>query len=131
MIKVMYQKKLFYLPYLLLLLFIYLLTGCNDIDTDSIIIKDVNLEKVKDGTYKGEYKNFPVKVVVSVKVKNHQITEIKIKKHRKGKEEKAEAIIEDVIQAQSLEVDVISGATMSSKCILKAIENALQNGGKI
>lgn len=91
----------------------------------------MNLEKVKDGTYKGEYKNFPVKVVVSVKVKNHQITEIKIKKHREGKGEKAEAIIEDVIQAQSLEIDVISGATLSSKCILKAIENALQNGGKI
>jgi len=124
MIKVMYQKKLFYLLNLLFLLFIYLLIGCND--TDSITIKDVNLEKVKDGTYKGEYKNFPVKVVVSVKVKNHQITEIKITKHRTGEGEKAEVIIEDVIRAQSLEVDAISGATISSKCILKAIENALE-----
>jgi uncharacterized protein with FMN-binding domain len=44
----------------------------------------VNLEKVIDGTYKGEYKNFPVKVVVSVEVKNHQITKINIKKHRIG-----------------------------------------------
>ena len=129
MIKVMYQKKLFFLPIFLLLLFIYLLTGCKD--KDSIIIKDVNLEKVKDGTYNGEYKSFPVKVVLSVKVKNHQITEIKIKKHNEGKGETAEAIIEDVIQAQSLEVDAISGATLSSKCILKAIENALKNEGKI
>ncbi|MBU4445366.1 FMN-binding protein [bacterium] len=120
----MYQKKLFYLPILLLLLFINLLTGCKEID--SITIKDVNLEKVKDGTYNGEYKFFPVKVVVSIEVKNHQITEIKITKHRTGEGEKAEVIIEDVIRAQSLVVDAISGATLSSKCILKAIENALE-----
>ena len=124
MIKVMYQKKLFYLLNFLLLLFIYMLIGCNDID--SITIKNVNLEKVKDGAYKGEYKNFPIKVVVNIKVKNHQITEIKITKHRTWEGEKAEVIIEDVIRAQSLEVDAISGATISSKCILKAIENALE-----
>jgi uncharacterized protein with FMN-binding domain len=129
MIKLISQKKLFYLPILLLFLFICLLPGCKH--TDSIIINDVKLEKVKDGTYKGEYKSFPVKVVVSVKVKNHQITEIRIIEHRKGEGEKAEVIIEDVIRTQSLEVDVISGATRSSKCILKAIENAFQNGGKI
>jgi uncharacterized protein with FMN-binding domain len=30
-----------------------------------------------------------------------------------------------IIEAQSLEVDVVSGATGSSKAILKAVENAL------
>ena len=129
MIKLIYQKKLFHLPILLLILFICLLTGCQH--TDSIRIEDVKLEKVKDGTYKGEYESFPVKVTVSVKVKNHQITEITITEHRTGRGGKAEVIIEDVIQTQSLEVNVISGATRSSNCILKAIENALQNGGKI
>ena len=129
MIKLICQKKLLYLPILLLFLFICLLTGCQH--TDSIRIKDVKLEKVKDGTYKGEYKSFPVKVMVNVKVKNHEITEIKIIEHRTGKGEKAEVIIKDVILTQSFDVDVISGATRSSKCILKAIENALQNGGKI
>jgi len=124
MTKEMYQKKLFYLPIFLLLLLINLLTGCKEID--SITIKDVNLEKIEDGAYKGEYKFFPIKVEVNVKVKNHQITEIKITKHRTGQGEKAEIIIEDVIRAQSLEVDAISGATLSSKCILKAIENALE-----
>lgn len=36
----------------------------------------------------------------------------------------------NVISRQSLEVDAVSGATVSSKCIIKAIENALQSGSK-
>ena len=128
MIKALHQNKPFYLYFLSLLLFVCLFTGCIDTDTDSLIIETVDLQKIKDGTYEGEYKSFPVIAVVSIKVKNHKITEIKIIKHREGKGEKAEAIIEDVIRAQSLEVDTISGATRSSKCILKAIENALQRG---
>jgi len=44
--------------------------------------------------------------------------------HFNGRGEKAEAIIPRVIEAQSLDVDVVSGATGSSKAILKAIEDA-------
>ena len=36
-------------------------------------------------------------------------------------------LINNVIKNQSLDVDVVSGATVSSKAILKAIENALNN----
>ena len=39
--------------------------------------------------------------------------------------EKAEEIIYEVINMQSIDVDTVSGATYSSKVILKAIENAL------
>jgi len=35
-----------------------------------------------------------------------------------------------VVEAQTLEVDAISGATYSSKVILKAIENALNIASK-
>lgn len=128
MIKALHQNNPFYLHFLSLVLFFCLFTGCIDTDTDSIIIENVDLQKVKDGVYEGEYEIFPVKAAVSIKVKNHKITEIEITKHREGKGEKAETIIEDVIRAQSLDVDTISGATRSSKCILKAIENALQRG---
>jgi len=37
-------------------------------------------------------------------------------------------IVDSVIENQSLDVDAISGATYSSKVILKAIENALARG---
>ncbi len=42
----------------------------------------------------------------------------------------AEIITDKVIDTQSLQVDAISGATYSSKTILKAIENALKKGIK-
>ena len=37
----------------------------------------------------------------------------------------AEGIIDEVIAAQTLQVDTVSGATRSSKAILKAVELAL------
>ena len=42
-----------------------------------------------------------------------------------GKNTQHQALYERVIQAQSLEVDTISGATLTSRAYLKAIENAL------
>jgi len=48
-----------------------------------------------------------------------------ILEHDNGKGGKAEKIVDDVIKAQSLNVDVVSGATVSSKVILKAGEMAL------
>lgn len=40
--------------------------------------------------------------------------------------ERAEAIIDDIIDGQSLEVDTVSGATYSSSGILNAVNNALE-----
>jgi uncharacterized protein with FMN-binding domain len=46
--------------------------------------------------------------------------------HRNGQGEAAEVIPQMVVDAQSLQVDAISGATFSSKVILLAIEDALK-----
>jgi len=82
-----------------------------------------------DGLYRGDYdlKGTPVKVTLDVVVQNENITAINIIKHfcsPIGK--KAEKITEKIIEQQSLNVDAISGATGSSKAILKAVENALE-----
>ncbi|MBA7580983.1 hypothetical protein ES708_22882 [subsurface metagenome] len=55
------------------------------------------------------------------------IAGIELVKHRSGQGAPAEMIASKVVEAQTLEVDVVSGATYSSKVILKAIENALNN----
>ena len=47
--------------------------------------------------------------------------------HKNGQGTPAEVIPEKVVETQTLEVDIVSGATYSSKVILKAIENALNN----
>ena len=103
---------------------VFSINGCMNVD--GIMIEDINLQNVKDGQYAGEYSMGPVKVVVLVIVQDHIIKDIEITKHRHGKGAAAEKITEDVIRKQSLQVDVVTGATASSKIILKAIENALK-----
>jgi uncharacterized protein with FMN-binding domain len=88
-------------------------------------IGEIDLETVADGTYEGEYTLFPVTVVVRVTVEDHEITIIEITHHDNGQGAEAETITERIIEAQSLQVDAISGATYSSKAILKAVEIAL------
>lgn len=64
---------------------------------------------------------------VKVLVSNHRITNITILQHDNGLGSTAESIVNDVAEKQSLDIDAVSGATVSSKCILKAAENAIEN----
>ncbi len=91
---------------------------------EEITIGAVDLSTIPDGTYSGSQEAVWVGAKVEVTVKDHRITAIKLD-HRHGQGEAAEVITEHVIEEQSLQVDTISGATSSSKVILKAIENAL------
>ena len=50
-----------------------------------------------------------------------------ILQHDNGLESTAESIIHDAVKEQSLSIDAVSGAAVSSKCILKAVENAIEN----
>ena len=88
-------------------------------------IQDVDLTALSDGFYTGAYSVFPIDVVVTVEVKTQKIVNITLDKHVNGQGKPAEVIIDSVISQQSLDVDTISGATYSSKVILKAIEKAL------
>lgn len=91
---------------------------------EEITIGEVDLSTIPDGTYTGSSEAVWVGATVEVTVKDHRITDIKLD-HRHGQGESAEVITDHVIEAQSLQVDTISGVTSSSKVILKAIENAL------
>ena len=96
------------------------------VDLDAIVIKNPDLRQVADGTYRGESKVGPVRVTLDVTVENGTYRSIQIIRHFNGRGKSAEAIIPTVINAQSLEVDCVSGATASSKAILKAVEDALK-----
>lgn len=97
----------------------------NQIET--MTIEDVDLSKVPDGTYTGSCTTTLVSAKVSVTVKGHEITQIELLEHNNGKGSAAETIPDEVVRTGSLQVDAVSGATHSSKVILKAIQNALQN----
>ncbi len=87
-----------------------------------------DLMQIKDGSYLGNCDNGLVKVQVEVTVQNHAIANVQILKHDNGLGSAAEAITNEVLKHQSVAVDAISGATMSSKTILKAVEAALLKG---
>lgn len=96
---------------------------------EEITIGEVDLSKIPDGTYTGSAEAVWVGATVEVTVNDHRITDI-ILDHRHGQGEAAEVITDHVLDAQSLQVDIISGVTSSSKVILKAIENALLSATK-
>lgn len=95
---------------------------------DTILVDNIDLSVIPDGQYIGEYSIFPVYTKIEITVKNHEFSEINILKHDNGLGSSAENIKEDIKKEQSLNVDAISGATVSSKCILKAIEKAIEKG---
>jgi len=90
-------------------------------------VMDVDLELISDGTYTGEYSAVPVSAKVDVTIKDHRIESIELLEHNHGQGDGAEVIPSIVVEKQTLQIDSVSGATYSSKVILKAIENALQN----
>jgi uncharacterized protein with FMN-binding domain len=85
----------------------------------------LDLSQVEDGIYTGSEDANIIKVSVEVTVKDHWITTIKILSHENGQGQPAEAIIDDIVANNSLDVDAISGATYSSQVIKIAIYNAI------
>ncbi len=94
-------------------------------DTEALSIEEIDFSQIKDGQYLGDYSIFPVKVSVKAKVQNGRITQIDLLEHFNGRGTPAEKIMDRIIEEQSLQVDNISGATVSSMTIKKALENSL------
>lgn len=94
---------------------------------EEVQIGEMDLSDVEDGVYKETYfYNEGMGATVVVTVIEHKIDTIVIQEHKTGLGKKAEIIVDRVIEEQSLQVDAVSGATGSSKIILKAIEKALK-----
>lgn len=94
----------------------------------AISISAVNLSKIPDGSYTGSYDAIMISATVRVNIHNHQIGGIDLISHKNERGKKAEVIVNEIKSAQSLKVDTITGATNSSKVILKAVQNALNSG---
>lgn len=93
----------------------------------NLTVTTPDLSGIKDGKYKGEYDGHFVSAKVTAVIKNHQITQITLDEHNHQRGERAEVIPDRIVEAQSLDVDTISGATQSSNVIRRAVENALNN----
>ena len=104
----------------------------------NLVINSVNFNNLRDGTYVGDYigtKDHTRDTQIEVTITGGKISNIKILKgalKNDGEPIKLndgltiENLFSDVINSQSLKVDAISGATLTSKTHLKALENALK-----
>lgn len=87
-------------------------------------IESVSISSLQDGTYEGNFEFSRWKSDVKVSIKNGQIVNI---------ERLSEPLTPDVstelsnrmIEEQKVDVDVVTGATASSKAYMKSVENAL------
>lgn len=89
-------------------------------------IGTVDLSEVSDGTYIGVCQNKILFAVVQVEIESHTIIGIEVIEHKASYMSQAEQIAGAVCSEQSLEVDAVTGATLTSDTVLKAIENALE-----
>ena len=83
----------------------------------------------EDGTYEGSGIGFGGEIRVEVVIEDGEIDEINILEAQDEDEAyltTAEAILDDIMEAQSAEVDTISGATFSSAGIRDAVTEALE-----
>jgi len=89
-------------------------------------LKELNLSGIPDGTYKGHFDGARWTNTLEVTVTDENITEIKIISPPSYVEDDfSNKLINTVRAKQSLDIDVVSGATVTTKAMLKAIENAL------
>ena len=83
---------------------------------------------LKDGTYKGSANGYGGKVTVNVTVSKKTMTAIDIVSAPGETDSffsRAKGVIDEMLTAQSTDVDVVSGATYSSNGIIGAVKNAL------
>lgn len=88
----------------------------------------VDVSLISDGVYSGYSETDLIKVEVRVAVSDGMIQDIAILKHECGKGLPANEIVQDMIKRNDVDVDAISGATMSSEVIKDAVRNALRAG---
>jgi uncharacterized protein with FMN-binding domain len=133
--------------YAVIAFLIFLLCGCSAVEAEreeNISISD-EVEQIKtmdiahidpatvpDGEYTGE---FPFRqrylYRVKVAVKSGRIVDIEVLENGTENEyaEKGLGVIPRILREQSPDVDAVSGATVSSKALMKCVEKALKKAG--
>jgi uncharacterized protein with FMN-binding domain len=96
----------------------------------SLPLNAVDFDALSDGTYHGVYAGGMYKWRANecdVTVSSGKVIDIQLTASVDPAAENtdAEMLYDRVIEAQSLQVDTISGATLTSKAYLQAVENAL------
>lgn len=99
---------------------------------DKIISDSARLATdLKDGQYEASSEGYGGLLTVRITVKNGKLTDIKVLSHNETEEyfKKASAIIKEILRTGKVDVDSVTGATISSNAIKDAVLKALQKAG--
>lgn len=88
-------------------------------------VSQLDLSDVPDGHYIGVCQNKLLFAVVGVDVREHEFSSVDVLYHKAAYMEQAELTADMALAGQTLQVDAISGATLTRDTVLKAIENAV------
>lgn len=91
----------------------------------AITIGGTSAAQVPDGTYFGACDVGYIRASVEVSVQDGGIVSIDLLEHKNERGAPGEGVIPRMLEAQTTDVDAVSGATNSSRVIQKAVENAL------
>lgn len=94
-------------------------------NVQALQVQNVDFSGIPDGEYLGDCDVNFVRARVSVVIKDHAIQHIALLEHHHERGAAAEVLPSKIVSEQRIDVDVISGATSSSKVIQEAVYNAL------
>ncbi|EEG76807.1 FMN-binding protein [Dethiobacter alkaliphilus] len=108
----------------------FVLFGCaQGPDPDGVSAPEdtVDFSRVPDGTHRGTFTYGAFNFVVDVVVADGEVVETIVVQNRDNQPSRdAEEVLDRVVEEQTLNVDAVSGATVSSRTLIKAVENALK-----
>jgi len=82
----------------------------------------------EDGTYQASAEGYNDDIVLEVVIDGGEIIEINILEHEETPrfaEDAFDTVIPDIIEAQSADVDSVSGATATADAVIEAVKKAL------
>lgn len=85
--------------------------------------------ELKDGVFSGKAQGYNGIVTVDITITGGRISAVQVQPHEETPfiaDPAIETLTADILQAQSADVDVISGATLTSNAVIAAVEQALK-----
>ena len=108
------------------------LVACGDVEEAADEAVDTAEEVVEAEVYTGVAEGHEGDVEVEVEIENGEILEVRVVEHQET-DGIADSALEEVpgaiVDAQSTDVDVASGATYTSEAIMEAVDEALAEAG--
>ncbi len=89
------------------------------------VVADVDMAQVRDGVSQGVFHRGRFRYAVTVEVKDNRIAAITLVDPSRATDV-TRAIAARIIDKQSVEIDAVSGASLTTRAFAKAVENALR-----